>query len=49
MRRRKTVIILTVLLFVGSVVLFRFVPQQFFPASGRLELMVDLKLQEGAS
>ncbi|MDT8907112.1 MULTISPECIES: efflux RND transporter permease subunit [Pseudomonas] len=48
-RRRKTVIALTVLLFVGSVVLFRFVPQQFFPASGRLELMVDLKLEEGAS
>ncbi|WHS61489.1 efflux RND transporter permease subunit [Pseudomonas sp. G2-4] len=48
-RRRKTVITLTVLLFVGSVVLFRFVPQQFFPASGRLELMVDLKLAEGAS
>ncbi|MCE0461477.1 efflux RND transporter permease subunit [Pseudomonas uvaldensis] len=48
-RRRKTVIMLTVLLFLGSVVLFRFVPQQFFPASGRLELMVDLKLEEGAS
>ncbi|WP_397458027.1 efflux RND transporter permease subunit [Pseudomonas asplenii] len=48
-RRRKTVIVLTVLLFVGSVALFRFVPQQFFPASGRLELMVDLKLAEGAS
>ncbi|MCJ8205072.1 efflux RND transporter permease subunit [Pseudomonas sp. RGM2987] len=48
-RRRKTVITLTVLLFIGSVVLFRFVPQQFFPASGRLELMVDLKLEEGAS
>jgi len=32
-----------------SVVMFRFVPQQFFPASGRLELMVDLKLAEGAS
>ncbi|MBC3363375.1 efflux RND transporter permease subunit [Pseudomonas sp. SWRI154] len=48
-RRRKTVILLTVLLFIGSVALFRFVPQQFFPASGRLELMVDLKLQEGAS
>ena len=47
--RRKTVITLTVVLFVGSVVLFRFVPQQFFPASGRLELMVDLKLAEGAS
>ncbi|PTS85759.1 multidrug transporter AcrB [Pseudomonas sp. HMWF032] len=48
-RRRKTVIVLTIALFVGSIVLFRFVPQQFFPASGRLELMVDLKLSEGAS
>jgi len=48
-RRRKTVIVLTVLMFIASVVLFRFVPQQFFPASGRLELMVDLKLAEGAS
>jgi multidrug efflux pump len=48
-RRRKTVIVLTLLLFIGSVALFRFVPQQFFPASGRLELMVDLKLAEGAS
>ncbi|MGY2343189.1 efflux RND transporter permease subunit [Pseudomonas sp. SDO5532_S415] len=48
-RRRKTVIAATVILFVASVVLFRFVPQQFFPASGRLELMVDLKLAEGAS
>ncbi|MFJ2365443.1 efflux RND transporter permease subunit [Pseudomonas sp. NPDC087697] len=48
-RRRKTVIALTIVLFVASVVLFRFVPQQFFPASGRLELMVDLKLAEGAS
>jgi len=46
---RKTVITLTVVLFIGSIVLFRFVPQQFFPASGRLELMVDLKLAEGAS
>jgi multidrug efflux pump len=48
-RRRKTVIVLTVVMFIASVVLFRFVPQQFFPASGRLELMVDLKLAEGAS
>lgn len=48
-RRRKTVILLTLALFVASIVLFRFVPQQFFPASGRLELMVDLKLGEGAS
>ncbi|MBU3057692.1 efflux RND transporter permease subunit [Pseudomonas indica] len=48
-RRRKTVLLLTVGAFVAAVVLFRFVPQQFFPASGRLELMVDLKLAEGAS
>ncbi|TLP63217.1 MULTISPECIES: efflux RND transporter permease subunit [Pseudomonas] len=48
-RRRKTVIVLTIAVFVGSIVLFRFVPQQFFPASGRPELMVDLKLAEGAS
>lgn len=46
---RKTVIVLTVGLFIASVMLFRFVPQQFFPASNRLELMVDLKLAEGAS
>ena len=48
-RRRKTVILLTLAIFVAAVVLFRLVPQQFFPASGRLELMVDLKLAEGAS
>ncbi|MDD0972364.1 efflux RND transporter permease subunit [Pseudomonas fontis] len=48
-RRRKTVIVLTIGLFIGSILLFRFVPQQFFPASGRLELMVDLKLAEGVS
>ncbi len=48
-RHRKTVIVMTLLLFVGAIGLFRLVPQQFFPASGRLELMVDLKLAEGAS
>lgn len=48
-RRRKTVILLTLGLFVAAIALFRFVPQQFFPASGRLELMIDLKLSEGAS
>ncbi|WP_295477152.1 efflux RND transporter permease subunit [uncultured Pseudomonas sp.] len=48
-RRRKTVLVATLALFVLSVAMFRFVPQQFFPASGRLELMVDLKLAEGAS
>ncbi|MHA6494294.1 efflux RND transporter permease subunit [Pseudomonas borbori] len=48
-RRRKLVILFTIGLFIGSILLFRFVPQQFFPASGRLELLVDLKLGEGAS
>ncbi|WP_370599908.1 efflux RND transporter permease subunit [Pseudomonas nitroreducens] len=48
-RYRKTVILLTVLAFVGSIMLFRLVPQQFFPPSARLELLVDLKLAEGDS
>ncbi|MBM7059885.1 efflux RND transporter permease subunit [Pseudomonas sp. UL073] len=48
-RRRKTVILLTVAAFIASIVMFRFVPQQFFPSSGRMELMVDLKLGEGSS
>lgn len=48
-RRRKTVILVTIGLFIVSLGLFRFVPQQFFPASGRLELMVDIKLTEGSS
>lgn len=46
---RKTVIGITVGAFLGSIVLFGFVQQQFFPSSNRLELMVDLKLAEGAS
>ncbi|OHE79161.1 MAG: multidrug transporter AcrB [Lysobacterales bacterium GWF1_69_6] len=48
-RQRKTVILVTVATFVASIMLFRFVPQQFFPSSTRLELMVDLELAEGAS
>src|SRR6218665_1032636 len=46
---RVTVIVLTIALFAGSIFMFKYVPQQFFPSSGRLELMVDLKLSEGAS
>jgi len=49
LRHRWWVIAATVGLFVGSLVLFRFVPQQFFPDSTRPELMVDLELAEGAS
>ena len=47
--RRWLTITLTVALFLGGVALFATVPNQFFPASNRLELMIDLKLQEGAS
>ena len=49
LRRRWWVIAATAGLFVGSLVLFRFVPQQFFPESTRPELMVDIELAEGAS
>jgi len=49
LQHRWWVIAATVGLFVGSLVLFRFVPQQFFPDSTRPELMVDLELAEGAS
>lgn len=46
---RKTVIATTVGIFVLSVLMFKMVPQQFFPASNRAEILVDLKLEEGAS
>ncbi|MBH3432036.1 efflux RND transporter permease subunit [Pseudomonas citronellolis] len=48
-RHNKTVIVLTLLAFVGSIAAFRLIPQQFFPPSVRLELLVDLKLAEGDS
>ena len=46
---RKTVIAVTVGIFVLSVAMFKIVPQQFFPPSNRAEILVDLKLEEGAS
>ncbi len=49
LRLRWWVIAATVALFVFSLVMFRFVPQQFFPDSTRPELMVDIELAEGAS
>jgi multidrug efflux pump len=49
LRRRWLVIGATLGLFVLSLALFRFVPQQFFPDSTRPELMVDIELAEGAS
>ncbi|HJW46771.1 MAG TPA: efflux RND transporter permease subunit, partial [Lysobacter sp.] len=49
LRRRWLVIGLTIAAFVLSVLMFRFVPQQFFPDSTRVELMVDMELAEGVS
>jgi multidrug efflux pump len=42
LRKRKWVIAITFAAFAGSLVLFQAVPQQFFPASDRPELIVDL-------
>jgi len=48
-RYKKTVIIITMLMFVLALAGFSKVQQQFFPDSTRLELVVDLRLTEGAS
>ncbi len=48
-RYRKTVIAITLVMFVLSIIGFGKVQQQFFPDSTRLELVVDLRLTEGAS
>ena len=48
-RYRKAVIAITLGLFVISILGFSKVQQQFFPDSTRLELIVDLRMTEGAS
>ena len=48
-RYRKTVIAVTLILFVIAIAGFGKVQQQFFPDSTRLELIVDLRMTEGAS
>jgi multidrug efflux pump len=47
--QRKLVIGVTVAAFIASIALFKLVPQQFFPASDRPELMVDLWLPQAAT
>lgn len=47
--RRYLVLAGTVLVFAVAMAGLRFVPQQFFPSSDRSELLVDVRLQEGAS
>ncbi len=43
------VLAVTLVLFVIALAGFTLVPQQFFPSSDRTELLVDLRLPEGAS
>ena len=49
LRWRKTVVVVTVLMFVGSVGGFGLVQQQFFPTSTRSELFFELRLAEGTA
>jgi multidrug efflux pump len=48
-RYRKTVIMITLAMFVLSIFGFGKVQQQFFPDSTRLEIVIDLRMTEGAS
>ncbi|WP_186169417.1 efflux RND transporter permease subunit [Burkholderia gladioli] len=47
--RRFVVLIITVALFVVALGGFSMIPQQFFPSSDRPELLIDVRLPEGAS
>ncbi|MBE1159218.1 efflux RND transporter permease subunit [Dyella acidiphila] len=49
LRNRWLVLASTVVLFVIALAGFGLVPKQFFPSSDRSELLVDLRLPEGAS
>jgi multidrug efflux pump len=49
LRWRKTVVALTVLMFVAAVAGFPFVQQQFFPTSTRTELFFEMRLPEGTA
>jgi multidrug efflux pump subunit AcrB len=47
--RRGRVLGVTLALFAAGLTAFTLVPQQFFPSSDRPELLIDLRLPEGAS
>jgi multidrug efflux pump subunit AcrB len=46
---RKRVLVITLTCFIGSIFLLGLVKQEFFPASTRPELIVDMHLPQGAS
>ena len=49
LRHRILVLGITVALFLSSIFMLRFIKQEFFPASVRPELLVELNLPEGSS
>jgi len=49
LRWRKTVVALTISMFVAAIAGFGFVQQQFFPTSTRTELFFELRLPEGTA
>lgn len=49
MLHQKIVILSTVSIFIGSLLLVPLIKQEFFPASVRPELLVELNLPEGSS
>src|SRR5947209_9282482 len=49
LRWRKSVVLVTVLMFVVSIASFGFVQQQFFPTSTRTELFLEMRLPEGTA
>ncbi|SDE13670.1 efflux RND transporter permease subunit [Sporomusa acidovorans] len=46
---RKLVLSITLASFIGSIFLFKFIKQEFFPSSLHPELIVEMRLPEGAS
>ena len=49
LRWRKSVVAVTVAIFVGSIAAFGLVQQQFFPTSSRTELFFEMRLPEGTA
>ncbi|RVG73125.1 efflux RND transporter permease subunit [Sinorhizobium meliloti] len=49
LRARWITIVLTLAIFAGSILGFSFVEQEFFPASDRPELVIDLRTRQNAS
>lgn len=49
LQHRKLVLSTTIACFVGSILLLGLVKQEFFPVSTRPELIIDMRLPEGAS